>query len=244
VGEHGFDDVSGSPYTIFRRALECSSLTGVRAAVGNLPGPPPLDDALLICLLPLDQEPDRHERAAVRWVGRLGLEHRGVSLRHAELGAAYLTAWPDPARRDRASEALGELGARSGYRDWALASPALAAAERPRSGPPMVVPCVLPAETVVPSHRDTARSERGLAAQATPASPKCIGCVPSRPASRVRSPCQRRACYRPLWSSSRCPGPGVLSVTKRAWARGAAAGRRCASSGRRPSATRSANGGC
>jgi hypothetical protein len=104
----------GSPYTIFRRALERGSLTGVRAAVGNLPAPPPLADAVLICLLLLDQEPDRYERAAVRWLGRLLLEHRGVGLRHAELAAAYLAAWPDPARRDRASEALGELGSAVG----------------------------------------------------------------------------------------------------------------------------------
>jgi hypothetical protein len=100
----------GSPYTIFRRALERGSLPGVRAAAGNLPGPPPLEDALLICLLLLDQEPDRYERAAVRWLGRLLLEHRGVTLRNAELAAAYLTAWPDPAHRERASDALGELG--------------------------------------------------------------------------------------------------------------------------------------
>ena len=98
----------GSPYTIFRRALERGSLTGVRAAVGNLPGPPPLDDALIICLLLLDQEPDRYERAAVRWLGRLLLENPGLSLRHAELVAACLTAWRDPAHR--ASDALGELG--------------------------------------------------------------------------------------------------------------------------------------
>jgi hypothetical protein len=69
-------------------------MTCRRAAVGNLSGPPPLDDALLICLL-LDQEPDRYEHAAARWLGRLLLEHRGVSLRHAELAAAYLgrKAW-------------------------------------------------------------------------------------------------------------------------------------------------------
>lgn len=97
-----------------RRALERGSLTGVRAAVGNLPGPPQLDDALLICLLLLDQEPDRYERAAVRWLGRLLLEHHGVGLRQAELAAAYLAAWPDPARRDRAGEALGELGSAVG----------------------------------------------------------------------------------------------------------------------------------
>jgi hypothetical protein len=32
-----------------------------------------------------------------------------VSLRHAELAAACLQAWADPARRDAAGEALGEL---------------------------------------------------------------------------------------------------------------------------------------
>jgi hypothetical protein len=99
-----------------RRALERGSLTAVRAAVANLPGPPPLDDALVICHLLLDQEPDRYERAAVRWLGRLLLEQRGVSLRHAELAAAYLAAWADPAGRDAATEALGELGRAVGLR--------------------------------------------------------------------------------------------------------------------------------
>jgi hypothetical protein len=96
--------------------LERGRLIGVRAAVANLPGPPPLDDALMICLLLLDQEPEPYDRAAVRWLGRLLLEQRGVSLRHAELAAAYLAAWPDPARRDAASEALGELGRAVGLR--------------------------------------------------------------------------------------------------------------------------------
>jgi hypothetical protein len=54
--------------------LERGSLTAVRGAVTNLPGPPPLEDALVICHLLLDQEPDRYERAAVRWLGRLLLE--------------------------------------------------------------------------------------------------------------------------------------------------------------------------
>jgi hypothetical protein len=100
----------GGPYSIFRRALERGSLVGVRSAVANLPGPPPLEDALVICRLLLDQEPDRYERAALKWLGRLLLEQRGMSLRHAELAAAYLAAWADPARRDAATEALGELG--------------------------------------------------------------------------------------------------------------------------------------
>jgi hypothetical protein len=100
----------GSPYTIFRRALERRSLNGVRAAVRNLPGLPPLEDALVICLLLLDEEPERYEAASVRWLGRLLLEQPGMRLRHAELAASYLAALPDPARREAATEALGELG--------------------------------------------------------------------------------------------------------------------------------------
>jgi hypothetical protein len=100
----------GTPYTIFRRALERRSLVGVRAAVANLPGLPPLDDALAICLLLLEHEPDRYERGAVRWLGRLLLEQPGVRLRHAELAAVYLAALADPARREAATAALGELG--------------------------------------------------------------------------------------------------------------------------------------
>jgi hypothetical protein len=57
----------GSPYTIFRRALERGSLVGVRSAVANLPAPPPLDDALVICRLLLEQEPERYERGAVSY---------------------------------------------------------------------------------------------------------------------------------------------------------------------------------
>jgi hypothetical protein len=106
----------GRPYSIFLRALERGSLVGVRSAVANLPGPPPLEDALVICRLLLEQEPDRYERAAVRWLGRLLLEQPGVGLRHAERAAVYLAAWADPARRDAATEALGELGRAVGLR--------------------------------------------------------------------------------------------------------------------------------
>jgi hypothetical protein len=95
---------------VHRSALERGSLTGVRAAVANLAAPPPLDDALAICLLLLEQEPDRYERGAVRWLGRLLLERRGVGLRDAELAAAYLAASAHTARRDAATEALAELG--------------------------------------------------------------------------------------------------------------------------------------
>ena len=96
--------------------MERGSLVGVRTAVDNFPAPPPLEDALVICLLLLDQEPDRYQRGAVRWIGRLLLEQPGVSLRHAELAAAYLAALPDPARREAATAALGELGRAVGLR--------------------------------------------------------------------------------------------------------------------------------
>jgi hypothetical protein len=84
--------------------------------VANLPAPPPLNDALVICRLLLEQEPERYERGAVRRLGRLLLEQPGVSLRHAELAAAYLAAWPDTARHEAASEALAELGRALGLR--------------------------------------------------------------------------------------------------------------------------------
>jgi hypothetical protein len=54
---------------IFRRALERGSLVGVRAAAPNLPAAPPLEDALVICWLLLEQEPGRYERAAVYLAG-------------------------------------------------------------------------------------------------------------------------------------------------------------------------------
>src|SRR5918995_7307396 len=110
----------GSPYTVFRRVLERRSLTGVRAAVANLPAPPPLEDALVLCLLLLAQEPERYERASVRWLGRLLLEQPGVSLRHAELADVYLAAWSDPARHDATTEALGELGRSVGLQRLAM----------------------------------------------------------------------------------------------------------------------------
>lgn len=103
----------GSPYSIFKRALRRGDLAAVRAAVGELPQVP-LDDAFAICLLILEQQPTRYERAAVRWLGRLVAERRHVALRQVELTAGYLAALADPARARSGSAALaalaGELG--------------------------------------------------------------------------------------------------------------------------------------
>jgi hypothetical protein len=86
---------------------------GVRSAVANLPATPLLDDALEICRLLLEKEPNG---GAVKWLGRLLLEQLSVSLRRAELVAANLAAWPNPARHDAANEACAQLGRGVGLR--------------------------------------------------------------------------------------------------------------------------------
>jgi hypothetical protein len=103
----------GSPYSIFKRALRRGDLAGVRAAAAELPRVP-LDDAFAICLLILEQQPARYERAALRWLGRVLAERRGVALRQAELTAGYLAALADPARARSAAVGFavlaGDLG--------------------------------------------------------------------------------------------------------------------------------------
>jgi len=73
-----------------------------------------LDDALVICRLLLEQEPERYERGAVRWLGRLLLEQRGVRLSLVELAAAYLAAWADPLATTRRPRPSTNSGAQSG----------------------------------------------------------------------------------------------------------------------------------
>jgi hypothetical protein len=63
----------GSPHARFRRALETGSELLVLAATRELPQVA-LRYALRICLVLRDGDRDRHERAAVRWLGRFGLE--------------------------------------------------------------------------------------------------------------------------------------------------------------------------
>jgi hypothetical protein len=98
----------GSPYSIFKRALRRGDLAGVRAAAAELPRVP-LDDAFAICLLILEQQPVRYERAAVRWLGRLVAERDHLGLRHPELTARHLAALADPARARSGAVALAAL---------------------------------------------------------------------------------------------------------------------------------------
>ena len=95
----------GGAYTRFRRALDAGNELLVLTTARELPQIA-LDDALRICLVLRDGDPDRYERAAVRWLGRFALEARGVTIDALRLGANALDALPD-----RATEAMEQLAA-------------------------------------------------------------------------------------------------------------------------------------
>jgi hypothetical protein len=93
----------GSPYARFRRALEIGNELLVLAAARELPRIA-LDDALRICLVLRDGDPDRYERAAVRWLGRFALEVKNVTIDDLRLAADALDRLPE-----RASDAMEQL---------------------------------------------------------------------------------------------------------------------------------------
>jgi hypothetical protein len=65
---------AGGPHARFKRALDTGNVLLIRAAAAELPTPPPLDDALRVCLLLRQGEPAMYDRAVVRWLGRFCLE--------------------------------------------------------------------------------------------------------------------------------------------------------------------------
>ncbi len=84
----------GNPYARFRRALETGNPALVTAAALELPRIA-LDDALRICLVLRGGDPERYERAAVRWLGRFALEARNVTIDDLRLAADALDALPE-----------------------------------------------------------------------------------------------------------------------------------------------------
>jgi hypothetical protein len=96
---------AGSPYVRFRRSLETGNSRLVLAADRELPQVA-LDDALRICLVLRDGDPDRYERAAVRRLGRFALGGAGVTIAELRLAADALDALPD-----QPSEAMERLQA-------------------------------------------------------------------------------------------------------------------------------------
>jgi hypothetical protein len=67
-----------------------------------------LVEALELCLLLCAAEPQRYERAALRWHGRFCAEVRGIELDEAQVILAALAALRG-SRRSEAAHALAEL---------------------------------------------------------------------------------------------------------------------------------------
>ena len=92
--EHQFVSIKGSSYARFRRALDSGNVTLVRAAAAELPTIN-LDDALRVCLLLRRADAALYERAVVRWLGRLALEHHGATLAMLHQAVAAFERLPD-----------------------------------------------------------------------------------------------------------------------------------------------------
>src|SRR3954468_11281362 len=85
----------GSPYARFRRALATGNLLLIRAAAAEL-AHVSLGDALIVCVAIRDAQPERFERAALRWIARYCVERAAVTL--AE-GRAAIEAFERMAQR-------------------------------------------------------------------------------------------------------------------------------------------------
>jgi hypothetical protein len=84
----------GTPYSRFLRALDSGNEVLIFSAARQLPRVA-LNDALRICLVLRNGDPDRYERAAVRWLGRFALEARDVTVQAIRGAAEALDELPD-----------------------------------------------------------------------------------------------------------------------------------------------------
>ena len=84
----------GSPYAWFRRSIENDRALDAWAAAHELESLS-LGDALALCLVLVDEDPSRFDRAAVRWLGRLASDPRGLDLAGLALAASALSALRD-----------------------------------------------------------------------------------------------------------------------------------------------------
>jgi hypothetical protein len=84
--EHTFVTSQGSAYARFRRALKTGNMAIIRSAAGELPHVD-LVDALAVCVAIRRAEPDRFERAALRWLARFCVERREVTLSEVQRAA-------------------------------------------------------------------------------------------------------------------------------------------------------------
>ena len=111
VWEHTFVTSHGSPYTRLRRALDHGNLTEALSSASELEHVG-LAEALELCLLLYDRDPERFTRAAVRWHGRYCREV-DAGLEEAQAVLAALAALRSP-RREQAAHALADLIYRRG----------------------------------------------------------------------------------------------------------------------------------
>ena len=100
----------GHAVTRLRRALERGTANQIRAIVAELPRPVGLEDALAICLVLLDREPETYPRAGARWASRFAIERR-LTLTDTQLALSALATLPGESPRAGA-EALIELADR------------------------------------------------------------------------------------------------------------------------------------
>jgi len=83
----------GSPLSRFRRAVDRGNLFEAEAAAREF-GRLDLADALELLRLIAAREPERYERFAIRWHGRLELQRAGLTLAQSQLALAALAALP------------------------------------------------------------------------------------------------------------------------------------------------------
>ena len=77
----------GSPHARFRRALKTGNLAVIRTAAAELPTVN-LGDALAVCVAIREAEPQRFERAALRWLARFCVERPAATVADVRLAAA------------------------------------------------------------------------------------------------------------------------------------------------------------
>lgn len=86
----------GSPYARFKRCLATGNGALVRTAAAELPRLS-LEDALAVCLVLRDSEPEVVDRAIVRWHALLCRQAPGLGACEAQLALAALQALRGPA---------------------------------------------------------------------------------------------------------------------------------------------------
>ena len=96
-------------------ALDRGDLEWLRRHAAEL-APISLADALRICLIVRDREPEQYEKAAVRWLGRFALEALRATVEDVRLAAEALEELPeDP---ESAMEQLAVLCRRHSLAGW------------------------------------------------------------------------------------------------------------------------------